>query len=457
MRVPSLPPILFLVCFLLVFLRGFKMSVLLAMVALACNTTPSEPPPPRVPKIKLEAGGVGVVEAWIEVSIDSTVQSRQIELRRNRDSVLFVGSIAADTVIIDEWLQPSTSYTYRGYLLSDSVIVDSSDELRLTTMDTTSHEISWRLDTLSEWGGVLHDVALIDENNIWVVGEIFLSDSIGLPDPSRYGLGQWDGSRWNFSRIYWNCRLYDPTCSGDTLLNAQAFAVFAFSSSDIWISAGSMHHFDGSSWREYGNLPLYSVNKIWGSESSNVYAIGLDGLIAHFNGSGWAQLQSGTTLDVQDIYGATDLETGEQEILCVASEGNDRLLLSIDGTTVTPVPDEGLAADIDGVWFGPGRYYYVVGDGIHERKAFGAPDWSVYPPGVITTYHSAAINGTDINDVFVVGSFMEMVHFNGVGWKNYRDEIPLTSGALVEIAVSEGLVVAVGLQGQDAIVLFGTR
>ena len=53
--------------------------------------------------------------------------------------------------------------------------------------DTTSHNFTWQTWTFGEHSSsVLYDVVIIDENNIWAVGEIYLSDSLGQPDPHAY-------------------------------------------------------------------------------------------------------------------------------------------------------------------------------------------------------------------------------------------------------------------------------
>ncbi|GAB6283729.1 MAG: hypothetical protein STSR0008_25320 [Ignavibacterium sp.] len=46
-------------------------------------------------------------------------------------------------------------------------------------MDTTSHNFSFETWTFGGEAGssVLYDVAIIDENNIWAVGEIRISDT----------------------------------------------------------------------------------------------------------------------------------------------------------------------------------------------------------------------------------------------------------------------------------------
>ncbi len=46
--------------------------------------------------------------------------------------------------------------------------------------DTTSHNFEWQITYLGEGASsYLKDVAIIDENNIWSVGEIYLKDSTG--------------------------------------------------------------------------------------------------------------------------------------------------------------------------------------------------------------------------------------------------------------------------------------
>ncbi len=44
-------------------------------------------------------------------------------------------------------------------------------------------------------------MAIIDENNIWAVGEIYLNDSTGQPDPHPYGIIHWNGTEWNVQKL----------------------------------------------------------------------------------------------------------------------------------------------------------------------------------------------------------------------------------------------------------------
>ena len=68
--------------------------------------------------------------------------------------------------------------------------------------DTTSHNFTWQSWTFGEIGtSRLYDVAIVDENNIWAVGEIYLLDSLGQPDPRAYNALHWDGIKFEIERI----------------------------------------------------------------------------------------------------------------------------------------------------------------------------------------------------------------------------------------------------------------
>ncbi|MCK9280031.1 MAG: glucosyl transferase, partial [Melioribacteraceae bacterium] len=73
----------------------------------------------------------------------------------------------------------------------------------------------------------LYDVAIIDENNIWAVGEIYLKDSTGQIEPHYYNLAKWDGSTWHLSRVYY----YQNGAAYLTHLRT----IQAFNKDDIWL------------------------------------------------------------------------------------------------------------------------------------------------------------------------------------------------------------------------------
>jgi hypothetical protein len=201
-----------------------------------------------------------------------------------------------------------------------------------------------------------------------------------------------------------------------------------------------------------------SINKIWGSSSSNLYVVGNNGNIVHYNGTVWSRIESGTDLQFLDIYGANDSKTGEQQILAVCTRNYPlgKGIYSIEGNTATEISSYPIQWELFGVWFIPNRHYYVDGSGIYEKKFLTDSTWKNGPLD-ITHYGTSGIRGNDINDVFVAGSFGEFLHFNGVSWKSYINDTGLSNGGYGRVAVENNLVVTVGLNNNQALVLFGRR
>ena len=323
--------------------------------------------------------------------------------------------------------------------------------------DTTNHAFIFNIFTFGGGGGsVLNDVAIINDTLVYAVGSIYLTDSTGQYDRLPYNFAVWHGTSWQLTKVTIQ-RSYGPVI-------APFYGVYAFSSNDIWFSSGWPVHGDGKNWTQYDldGMGILGKNdgymtKAWGTSSSDIYFVGPMGTIVHYNGNSWTKLQSGTTLQINDIWGAQNPQTGQLEILAVASDDINKKLLRIQGTTVTTVADGGLSASLNGVWFSPSIKYYVVGAGIAYKNTLDNLPWSSYPSGIVTSYASGGVRGNDISDVFVAGSFFELVHYNGSSWHNYKDVIPFTDGAVGRLAVKGNLMVTVGLSGQNAIAIIGKR
>ena len=321
--------------------------------------------------------------------------------------------------------------------------------------DTTSHNFSWRLDTLGDGNAsVLNDVAIINDTLAYAVGQIYLKDSTGQYDAKRYNAAVWHGKLWTAIRIPYNYQgqvYYNPIQS-----------IFAFSANDIWFCGNGVVRWNGT---QYVEMPLPSsvwasdqINKIWGTASNNVYIVGTNGSIAWYNGSGWQKLSSGTTVDIQDIWGASFDVRGIhlQTILAVASlqnYGRALDLLQINGTSVTKLDTAGLHVNESGVWFNEQRVY-VVGNGVFSKSSLAEPTWNADKTQPLI--YKRSIRGNGWNDVFIVGDFGLVSHFNGSGWKTYG-ELTMPTGLLLRVAVRGNLIIAVGFVDNKAVAILGRR
>ncbi|NOX36540.1 MAG: glucosyl transferase, partial [Calditrichaeota bacterium] len=265
--------------------------------------------------VKVEADAVLVTEVWLRLQVEPVPEDGVWQLWRG-DSLMWQAAVTdSDTVAYDSGLLPNHTYTYQARLLQNGQMLARSNSLTLTTMDTTSHDFEWQvIEFPSPFGsGALYDVAIIDENNIWAVGEIYAdSAQPWLP----YNAVHWDGERWELMRIYKENNRAIKAIRG----------ILTFDTQKFWFAAGSIYLWDKKACSSAKLVyrrdvsTFQTVEKLWGTSENNIYGVGNNGLIAHYDGVSWRRVESGTDLPIQDIWGDIDAETGEAVILCIASD-----------------------------------------------------------------------------------------------------------------------------------------
>ena len=443
----------------------FLSAAILLLSILSCNTT--EPPQQNKSSLELTLADTSCTEAWLKLTTTNISLPAEVNLKRtdadssSKDEIFFVST--ADTILYVDSLLPHTNYKYQASSIEHQV---SGNLLNITTMDTTSHNFTFQTWTFGGQAGscTLYDVAIINENDIWAVGEIYLLDSTGVPDPNAYNAVHWDGTQWELKRIY-----FPTVCGSTSQTSYPAKAIFAFDDGEIWISSSGdkIAILQDSVQINKFCLPWsFPINKIWGTSSNDLYVVGNAGNIAHYQNGQWSRIESGTDLNIQDIYGAYNNQTGNYEILAVASDYGqsfEKQILSIqDNDQVISLSSDSNPAmePLLSVWFSPVREYYVVGSGIYQKHSLSDSLWenNLYD---ITTYATTSIEGNDINDVVGVGAFGDFVHFNGVSWKNDYQQPLLSNGSYTRVEVKGNLVVAVGSNqisiNSEAVILMGRR
>ena len=438
--------------------QGILIAVMVATANFSCRNNGTEPP---TSDFQLIAEDVGVTEVWLRVKATERLEPRTLTLSRDGQTILTIESPPFDTLVLSDRLSPKHSYNYRATLTGKNFLLIYTAQLTVTTMDTTSHDFTWEIHTLGDGASsVLNDVAIINDTLAYFVGEINVQDSLGWQNPP-YNLAKWNGQRWEFMTLKYNCRLYHSTCGPETLLYSPAGAIFAFGANDVWISAGSVHHFDGVQWTEEAGIQgAGGAYSIWGSASNDLWFVGYGGFIAHRTATTWLKIESTTTLPIQDIWGAPR-NTDKVEILAVAGDpysSHDRKILSISGTEVLAQSDSGISLALSGIWFAPGNTYWTVGDGMYYKKSSpdGMSRWAG-GPNIFTTRYTFAVRGNDINDVVAVGGQGEIIHFNGMTWKSYYDVTKLGYGNYYSVAIKGSIIVAVGQESPRAVVAIGKR
>jgi hypothetical protein len=424
---------------------AFLLFLFLLLPQYACNTT--EPPSNQTLLLKLE--DISCTEAWIQFSSTNIQTPNNITLYINDQPKKTINLTTADTLLYIDSLLPNQTYKI---LAAMQPYNNASNELSVTTMDTTTHNFTWQTWTFGGQAGscALYDVAIIDENNIWAVGEIYMNDSLGQPDPNAYNAIHWDGQSWELKRIGgiggWACH-----------------TVFAFSANDIWFEGNI--HWDGSKYTVYKNgWPLmpngdgWQVNKMWGSSSNDLYAVGSNGNIAHYQNGSWKKIESGTDLHIYDIWGDYNNSESNYEINLVAAQqfvGPERKILMIKNNSVEELSTSNISeGSLHGIWFESGRRYFVVGNGIYTKRTIDENNWDASLDN-LTPYYTYAIRGSGLNNIFICGSYGELLHFNGVTWESFKDTPDFFDADFYNIDVKDEIAVAVGQRFSSGFITIG--
>jgi hypothetical protein len=419
---------------------NFLLFTILLFLVTTCNSV--EPPSGLEINLKLE--DVSCTEAWITLSTTNFRLPTSITLKQNSQVIKTINLTKPDSLFYLDSLLPNTSYQYQA---SNSQYQVTSNQIQLTTLDTTSHNFTFTSYQFGEHSSsTLYDVAIIDENNIWAVGEIYMNDSLGQHDPNAYNALHWDGNDWKLMKI-----MFYTICGQQSRSSYPASSIFAFSESDIWIAdyGDQVTKLNGTAQVATYCLPIsFSIFKLWGDNPNSLYMVGDMGKIVHYQNGNWSEIASGTTTNINDIWGVNNSVNNENLILSTVSsrfQTGDYKLLSISSGTVSSF-NWGFER-LYGVWFNSGRAIYVVGDDIHIYKN---NRWETLN---LTDYFLTRVKGTTLNNIFVAGCCNILFHFNGVSWK----EMEGINGEFEGLDVKGNIIISVGWENSKAIILMGKR
>jgi hypothetical protein len=161
-------------CYKKVF-TGFLFFISLFITSISCDST--EPPTSISLTLKIE--DVSCTEAWLQFSSTNIQMPNNISLLINGSVAKTFSLSTQDSLLYIDSLLPNQNYSFQVSSIPQSGWQNpaSSNKITATTLDTTSHNFSWQTFTFGEHSSsMLNDVAIIDENNIWTVGDIYLND-----------------------------------------------------------------------------------------------------------------------------------------------------------------------------------------------------------------------------------------------------------------------------------------
>lgn len=265
----------------------------------------------------------------------------------------------------------------------------------------------------------LYDVWGASESDIYAVGEqetILHNDGTGWEEVSGLGNDPFrDVSGNSGSNIYavgdnglakyfdgnsWEDPAGFPNTSAD--LNG----VWVSSDGEVFIVGGTpptggtavIFHYTGSAWETMESDTGFTLEAVWGSSESDVFAVGATGTILHYDGFEWLPMTSNTTNDLTCVWGSngSDVFAGGFSTSIYHYDGN------ADGNWVNPINDGSVQYPAD-LWGSSGSDVYAVGGSdAGEIDHFDGSTWSIrYPLGI---NRPNGVWGSFKDNVFVVGN-----------------------------------------------------
>ncbi len=364
--------------------------------------------------LALAVEDVSCTEAWIKLGASGTELPASVKLYANDTLKQTLELTTLDTLIYDEGLLPNRAYAYRAELIKPQKPTVKSQTVTARTLDTTSHDFTWETFTFGGANGssYLRDVAIINENDIWAVGEIHTSwtdqwDSNGVW-VQPYNAVHWNGQEWELKRIY-----FPTVCGQQHLTSYPASAIFEFNDGQIWISSSGdkIAVIENNEQINRFCLPSsvsMSINAIWGASSSDLYIVGNEGKIAHYDGSGWEKIESGTESDLTDVYGVGEniFAVSEKEILQINSNEVINRISIPEGTVGEKKAKSVWLNTINKIYFADYSVYVKNGS-----------NWSLEN---LPAVNRECIRGKGLNEILTVREDGVVEYFNGVGWYSYE-------------------------------------
>jgi hypothetical protein len=216
----------------------------------------------------------------------------------------------------------------------------------------------------------------------------------------------------------------------------QLTGVWQDSSDDVFAVGlnGTVLHYNGATWSALAlNQPTYQLRAVSGSSQSDVWSVGDAGITVHYNGSTFTTVSTPSAANLKGVW-----ELTSTNIYAVGSTGGQAVALqSTNGTSWTSIAStpHGIADTLRAVWAADASHIFVVGDAGRLLMYNGSGTWTAFAkPGGNPPFRG--VWGTSATNVFAVATNGSIYQYNGTAWTkmtsnttNELDAIGGTSGS----------------------------
>ncbi|MDH3328700.1 MAG: hypothetical protein OEM01_05650 [Desulfobulbaceae bacterium] len=389
------------------------------------------------------SGGNGVLDQGQAASFDVEADTTGLAPGEYTGRItVSAGPVTVETVDVVLKVTPAAKLSATPAALSlASEVGISPDSVTMTINNSGSAPLNWSISSDRQWlsagsdygtvsAGAAKDVALLADVTLLTAGTytgtitvsgndaldipgsinvtLILSDPVPDPPPS---LTPPAGTTWQGnSGRKWSVVFQLAGTSLNSIWGSSGTDIFAVGDS------GTVLHFDGKSWNEENTGTSTDLYGVWGASAARVYAVGESGLVLHYDGENWS-----TTFPVPDTLHTAWCGSNST---CLAAGQNTSILAGTDPLSWSPDYSGDAIGSLHGIWGSSESDLYVVGDGgiILHNDGQG---WSFINSG--TDRNLQSVWGSGADNVFAVGQGGTILRYNGMLWK------PMASGTTVTL------------------------
>jgi hypothetical protein len=242
--------------------------------------------------------------------------------------------------------------------------------------------------------------------------------------------------------------------------------MFALSKTDFWlISTGALlHTLDGKNFDDL--RPSGEYNACWGTSSNDMFFVGNGGLIYHFDGTNFTKMTSNTTKDLRSVWGtshndvwATGWNSSKGETVLMHYDGNSwsEDQFSSSGTINKYAIGTVWACDSIGH-----SIAVIAGTRVFHKTDNGVWRGDTSEVGNSLgggSYIGIGAYGGTSSDLFAIGSWGFISHWNGKTWYQYKQFFDYSNNDYYGAAFSMNgnTACVVGTKGGASWVAIGQR
>ena len=197
---------------------------------------------------------------------------------------------------------------------------------------------------------------------------------------------------------------------------------------------------DGGEWTVVQSGMTQTINALHGFADNDIWGVGDDGAVVHYNGNGFGAQPSPTDLPLYGVWGSAPTD--------IWAVGDEATVAHFDGVSWTQVEGPTTTAALRGIWGNGPNDFYVVADDYAGAWRYDGTNWNKEQ---LSGTRFRDIHGAGPDAIWAVGQNKAVRHFDGTSWKNQYVNIPGQSSSTIHFmsvhAVSKTEAYAVGTGG----------